>query len=355
MSSHRDRIATALAVIAALAACKGNSPARTDDVGSARGGSSAPAPAAATPAPGTPAPGTPAPPTAPTVTDRRTADVVFAGPKIDLPRQESFTLLDPGKGERAVLRYALATGTVAFLAQSSLKTRRLSQGAFTRPVELPLIRDGFAITIAAERPGVLALLPLTAGSDKPSLDADSYLIPWRSMLQSRRITVGFDDRGAFSSVVFNDDPTNTRSAQAKDELVQRLLTLIVPVPIEPVAPGASWRVVTILRQGPIYAKQTATFTLSSRSATSWNLHAKLQRVGEEQRISDPSVPGTTVDLIALFRVLEGDVEVDPRQPLIVGGSFAIESRLHVKVQTPGQATTEQIFEDTGTAAFSRQP
>jgi hypothetical protein len=346
MSSHHDRIA-ALAVIAALAACKGNSPAKTDN-GSAKGGSGA-AQAPATSPPGTPAPA---------VTDRRSGDVVFDEPKIDLPKQESFTLLDPGKGERAVLRYALAPGSVAFLAQSTLSTRRLSQGAFTKPVELPLIRDGFGVTVAAERPGVLAMLPLPAESATPSLDADSYLMPWRSMLQNRRITVSFDDRGGFSSVVFNDDPTNTRSAKAKDELVQRLLTLIVPMPVEPVAPGASWRVVTILRQGPVYAKQTATFTLTSRGATSWKLHAKLQRVGEEQRISEPSPPGTpttTVDLIALFRVLEGDIEVDPRQPLIAGGSFTIESRLHVKVHTPGMPTTEQIFEDTGTVAFSRQP
>jgi hypothetical protein len=338
MSSHRDRI-SALALIAALAACKDNSPANTGSGSAQRGSAAAQAPA-------------------PDGTDRRTADVVFEEPKLDLPKQESFTLLDPGKGERAVLRYALTPGSVAFLAESTLSTRRLSQGAFTKPLELPLIRDGFGITVAADRPGVLALLPLTAESAKPSLDADSYLMPWRSMLQSRRITLRFDDRGGFSSVVFNDDPTNTRSAKAKDELVQRLLTLIVPLPVEPVAPGASWRVVTILRQGPIYAKQTATFTLSARSATSWKLHAKLQRVGEEQRISEPSPPGTpatTVDLVALFRLLEGDIEVDPRQPLIVGGSLTIESRLHVKVHTPGQASTEQIFEDTGSAAFSRQP
>jgi hypothetical protein len=329
MSSHRDHMAAALAVIA-LFACKGDrAPAKTGDVGSAGGGSA---------------------------TDRRTADVVFEEPKLDLPKQESFTLLDPGKGDRAVLRYALAPGTVAVFAQSMLSTRRLSQGAFTKPLALPSIRDGFAVTNTAERPGVLALLPLPAEVAKPNLDADSYLMPWRSLLQNRRITVSFDERGGFSSIMFNDDPTNTRSAKARDELVQRLLALIVPVPVEPVAPGASWRVVTILRQGPIYAKQTATFTLTSRTETSWKLHARLQRVGEEQRISEPSMPGSTVDLVALFRLLEGDVEVDPRQPLVVGGSLTIESRMHVKLQMSGQpAPTEQIFEDTGTATFSRQP
>ena len=334
MSSRRDpHISAALAVLAALSACKGGSPPKTGDVAGSASASGAPSPA-----------------------ERRSANVVFDEPKIDLPRQESFTLLDPGKGEREVLRYALAPGTVAFLAQSTLQTRRLNQGAFTNPVKLPTIRDGFAITVAADRPGRLALLPLPAEAAAQSLDADSYLMPWR-LLQSRRITLNIDDRGAFSSIVFNDDPTNARSAQARDELVQRLLTLIVPVPVEPVAGGASWRVVTILRQGPIYAKQTATFTLTSRSSTGWKLHAKLQRVAEEQRISDSSLPSaTTVDLVALFRVLEGDVEVDPRQPLVVGGSLTIESRLHVKLQSPGQSVAqEQIFEDTGNAAFSRQP
>lgn len=354
MSSRRDpRIPpaawAALAAMAALWACKGGTPAKTDEVaGSAGSSSGAPSPAA-------PAPATV--PSQPTVTERRSANVVFDEPKIDLPRQEAFTLVDPGKGERAVLRYALAPGTVAFLAQTTLQTRRLNQGAFTNPVKLPAIRDGFAITVAAERPGRLALLPLPAEAATQSLDADSYLMPWRSLLENRRITVAVDDRGAFSSIVFNDDPSNARSAQARDELVQRLLTLIVPVPVEPVAAGASWRVVTILRQGPIYAKQTATYTLTSRTATGWKLHAKLQRVGEEQRITDPSMPSaTTVDLVALFRVLEGDVEVDPRQPLIAGGSLTIESRLHVKLQSPGQSVAqEQIFEDTGSAAFSRQP
>jgi len=344
MSSHRDpRTRAALAVIAALWACKGGSPAGKTDVG----GSAQPASGASTATV----------PTAPTVTERRSANVVFEEPKIDLPKQESFQLLDPGKGDRAVLRYSLAPGAVAFVAQTKLQTRHLDKGVFTTPIVLPAIRDGFGITFAADRPGQLALLPLPAQADAQSLDADSYLMPWRSMLQSRRITLAFDDRGAFSSVVFNDDPTNARSAQARDELVQRLLTLIVPLPVEPVAEGASWRVVTILRQGPIYAKQTATYTLTSRTATGWKLHAKLQRVGEEQRITDPSTPSaTTVDLVALFRLLEGDVEVDPKQPLIVGGSLTIESRLHVKVQSPGQSVAqEQIFEDTGKAAFFRQP
>ena len=58
-------------------------------------------------------------------------------------------------------------------------------------------------------------------------------------------------------------------------------------------------------------------------------------------------------LIAMFRLLEGDVDVDPQHPLMIGGSLAIESRLHVRLQTAKQPAAEQMFEDTGSAAFSR--
>jgi hypothetical protein len=362
MSSGRDRRATALAMIAgvtaALAGCKGESPAASTDgvAGSARAGSGAPPGSAAGQATSSPPV---APPPAPATTVRAGSNVIaFDEPKIDLPKQESFKLLDAGKGARAVLRYALAEGTTRFIAQATLSSRHLDRGAFTDPIALPMLRDGFAITVAGDRAGKLALLPLAGEAAAPSPDADAYLTPWRTLLQNRRITVAFDARGGFSAITFNDDPTTARSGKARDELVQRLLSLIVPLPVEPVGSGASWRVVTILRQGPAYAKQTATYTLTSRSPGSWKLHARLQRVGEEQRITDPALPaGTTADLLAMFRELEGDVEVEPTQPLIIGGSLAIESRLHVKLQAPGQSAaqaTEQIFEDTGTFALSRE-
>jgi hypothetical protein len=370
MSSGRDRRAAALAVVAgltaALAACKGGSPpASSDEVaGSARAASGAPpgsaAGSAAGPAAG-PATSSPpvAPPPAPTTTLRAGSNAIaFDEPKIDLPRQESFKLLDAGKSPRAALRYALAQGTTRFIAQATLSSRHLDHGAFTNPSALPAIRDGFAITVAGDRAGKLALLPLAGEAAAASPDADAYLTPWRTLLQNRRITVAFDDRGGFSAITFNDDATNARSGKARDELVQRLLLLIVPLPVEPVGAGASWRVVTILRQGPAYAKQTATYTLTARTPGGWKLHAKLQRVGEEQRITDPALPaGTTADLLAMFRELEGDIEVDPTQPLIIGGALAFESRLHVKLQAPGQSAaqaTEQIFEDTGTVALSRE-
>ena len=281
--------------------------------------------------------------------------IVIAPPAIDLPRLESFQLLDAGTGPKAVLRYQRAPGASSFLAQTTLASRHLEHGAFTPQVKLPAIRDGFAITVAAGQPGRLALRALPGEAATASPEAEAYLASWRKQLQNRRMTATVDDRGQVATVSFNDDPSGTRSAQARDDLIQRLLSTIVPLPLEPVSPGARWRVVTILKQGPAFAKQTATYTLLAAGAV-WKVHVKLQRVAEEQRLEDPSLPaGTTADLIAMFRAFEGDVEVDPKQPMITRGTLAIESRLHVKLTTAGQAAAqEQLFEDTGSVVLSHE-
>ena len=353
MSSRRDRtraVAAWFALSALLAGCK-------DDASPAHAGARAAAPPAAGSAapalPSAPLPSPLAPRPAPAPAPTRV--ITLDEPRLELPRRESLQLLDPGRGARSTLRYALAAGTMSVLVETRLSSRHLERDAFTRPTALPAIRDGFAITVAAGDSHQLSLRGLP-GEAAETPETRAYLAAWRALLQDRSITVAIDERGAFSAITFTDDPRGARSDKARDELVQRLLALIVPLPDEPVGVGASWRAVTILRQGPAYAKQTATYTLRARSARRWKLHAKLQRVGEEQRITDPSLPaGTTADLVALFRALEGDVDVDPARALIVGGSLTIESRLHVRLQPPGRAATEQIFEDTGTAVISHQP
>ena len=273
-------------------------------------------------------------------------------PPIVLPKQESFRLIAKGKGPKATLRYPPLAAQVEHRLETKLVSRQLEGAAFSKPVTLPPIRDGFLIQPIADKPLLFRPLAVALGGPTHPL-AEQYIASWKAKLQDRRISVALDVRGQLGAIIFNDDPANQRSGPAKDELVQRLLAMAVPVPTEPVAVGAKWDVVTVLRQGPIYVRQTGTYTLTSRTKTAWKLHVKLLRVAEEQRVTDPSLPkGVTADLIALFRVLEGDVEIEPHWPLVARGSYSIESRMHAKLQAPGQPAVEQITEDTGTVTFS---
>lgn len=359
MSRHRELI-----MIACVIGCGDHAPVRGHDAG-AVGSGSASVSGSAVPAAPTTTTITGGPHvtqyTAPTASDVIPLDE----PTLDLPKQEQFRLLDAGaKAGRAKLRYTLAAGTATYTTATTLTTRHLSDAPQAAPTSLGTIRDGFTVTIAAgpaRAEHKLALRALPADVQPANPDADGYLAPWRTLLQGRTLSVSVDDRGQFSAITFNDDPGNARSAQARNEMIQRLLATLVPLPAEPIAPGASWRVVTILRQGPAYAKQTATYTLVDKAPAAWKIHVKLQRVGEPQRLRDPGLPrGTTAELVGLFRELEGNVEVGPSVPWIATGSMTIESRLHARLtpagSTPGaEKTLEQVFEDTGTATFSRQP
>jgi hypothetical protein len=276
-------------------------------------------------------------------------------PAIKLPFEESARLLDAGKGARAPLRYQLAAGTRSYLTDTALATRRLD-GAAAAPHQLPTIRDGLAITVDAGQPGRLAIRALPGElRDGKDAEGDAYLATWKRLLEGRRLTLALDPRGALGAIAFGDDPADTRSEPARGELRQRLYATVVPLPLEPVGVGAHWQVVTVLRQGPLVVKQTADYTLTARTAARWTIQAHILRVGEEQQVDDPSLPaGATAELLALFRLLEGTLEVEPTAPLPVAGVLTIESRLHVRLTLPGQPPAEQVLEDLGKATLGVQ-
>ena len=351
----RTRACATLLGVATAAACR--DPV-APDTGAGSGATRAVAPGAIAPLDAAAS----APEPAPVARGART--IVLPEPAIVLPQQESFQLLAPGRGRRAILRYRVIPGTTIVTARTVLASRQLAHGVFTPPAQLPAIRDGFAIAIsgAADR---VTLRALVADAAAQNPETAAYLATWRRELEGRQITLAIDDRGGFGAIAFSDDPSGARSARARDELTDRLLSRIAPLPTEPVGLGARWRVVTILRQGPAVAKQTATYTLVARGAAGWKLHLALQRVAEQQAIIDPTLPpGTTAELIALFRSLEGEIEIDPRLPLVAGGSLTVESRLHARVSPPAASPqpaasplptlqSDQMFEDTGRVNFAR--
>jgi hypothetical protein len=273
--------------------------------------------------------------------------------QLDLPRQESLTVLDAGTGDKTELRYRWDNEEApTFVAETQLTTRHLEKGALSEPAVLPAIRDGFVLNAITDHADGFALRAVDATAVKDTPETDAYLGTWRTLLQRRRITIEVDAHGQLGKITFMDDPGNARGWKAHDELAQRLLSTVVPVPDKPVGAGATWKVVTILRQGPVYAKQIATYKLLSRGAT-WKVHAHLERVAEQQRFVDDTLPkGVTADLQALVRILDGDLEVDPAHPLVIGGEMSLESRLHVQLSAANQPTTEQILEDTGHVVFS---
>lgn len=285
-----------------------------------------------------------------------TRDVPLDEPVVALPRQDSFALLGAGAAPRAPLRYRLASGVATYQVVTQIATRHIgADAAWTAPLALPTIRDGFQIST---QPTNLQLRPLPLAIDGTATpDVEQATALWRTAIADHRAHADIDDRGQLANVYFNDDPATKTSGPARDELVQRLLATVVPVPAEPIGKGASWRVVTVLRQGGAYIKQTATYTLTGVAKAGWTVDVALDRVGEQQRIPLPGGggPGSAasyVELVALVRHVRGTLAIDPTHP-IGTGKLATDATVHARIVAG--TTVEQLVEDTGTSELTTLP
>ena len=270
-------------------------------------------------------------------------------PVVALPRLDSFTVLDEGKGVKHALRYQAPAGSETYKAVTKLGSRRLAKGTWSAVTEMPPITDGFTVSGAGpSKP--LVVRALKAETAKPMPEAEAYLSTWRG-IEGRIIQLELDPRGQIGAIAFADDPTGARSAAARDELVQRLLLTVVPLPDKPVGVGAKWQVVTVLRQRPAVVKQTATYTLKELGDKVWKIDAKILRVAEEQVVSDPALPaGALADIVALVRDVHGTLAVSPAR-VFPQGTLDVSSTLHVRLGVAQRDLQEQILEDTGTVTL----
>lgn len=254
--------------------------------------------------------------------------------------------MSPGEAPHAIARYALASRETTFGVITQLASRRLAGTAWGERVTLPEITTTFVMSAAArDRIVGRAVAAEVAGGATP--ETEQYVAGWNA-IAGRRVVIALDDRGQLGKISFPDDPAGTTSEAATDDLAQRLLGTLVPLPEEPIGVGASWRVVTILRQRPAVVKQTATYKLVKRTESAWTIDVDIARIGEAQTLLDPAIPaGTSIELVNLVRKLRGTIEIDPVAPFGVG-ELAVESTMHLRVQAKARGAAEEILEDTGT-------
>lgn len=275
-------------------------------------------------------------------------------PALRLPFRESFTLKSAGAAPREPARYALRAEERRYTVTAELRGRSLQGGAAAAPVQAPRFHETFAIR---------ALPPATTGGrlrwrgEPIRVDGDAgaarpYVARWQELLAGRRAQLDLP-RDAPWTIVFAEDPLQRDSQPEIEELTQRLLGYVVPLPDEAIGRGARWTVVTVLRQGGAAVKQTAKYELLERAGGRLTLAVDLRRVAEEQRVARPGLPeGSALDLVAMFRAVTGRVEVDLGAPLPVRGELEIEVRTHQRLRQASGAITEAIDEDLGTMSLT---
>lgn len=286
----------------------------------------------------------------------------LAEPPIALPLRESFTVDDAGEAPRRKLRYALGASARRYTVAAKLTARSFT-GTAAQPtaVDIPPFRERF--TVQVERPPGGAGQPARWSwrGEPIAIDGDAtaaapYVLRWRQLLANRNATFSLDDRALPREITFAEDPLREHSGPEREELTQRLLGQLVPLPLEPVGTGARWTAVTVLRQGFAVVKQTARYHLVAAEGDRLTLAVDLRRVAEEQLVDLPDVPpGAQVELVALFRATTGTVTVELGAALPVRGELTIEARAHQRLTAAGGQVSELITEDLGALDLSSEP
>lgn len=267
-------------------------------------------------------------------------------PAISLPNEMSFTLLEPGTGARASLRYQLASAAERELASATKVTTRTNfAGEWKDAVTLPAMRDGFGVSTSSDVVHLRGLEATVDDGDAGAVtQARRYMARARGLLEKRRADAFVDARGRLQRVALLGVPAQTRS-DVVDEITQRWLSVAVPLPEEPVAVGARWRVVTALRASDIIVKQTVTYRLAAADATTWTIEITAERIGERQMVPT-GVPDSEGELLGLKRTLEGRVVVGRNDPLPLRGKLSSETVIHVRLKSKDQVV-EALSEDKG--------
>ncbi len=249
----------------------------------------------------------PSPPRVVEIPERDTLrQVELPEPEIALPRQLAFEVIELGQGKRQPLQYAFTSGPARLVTRTQLTSRELRDGTWHDPTKQP-----------SQPSELVATIDGSGGISVRAASADAEL------------ALTLDARGQLAGFP-------TRDASAED-VAQRLLATIVPVPDQEIGVGARWRVVTALRQQGVVLRQTATYTLVSRGKARWKIDVDIQRLAEPQRLGD-------IELVAIVRRLRGTFEIDPSVPFPQTGTLAVESTVHAR----SRGGAENIVEDTGT-------
>ncbi|MBK9031494.1 MAG: hypothetical protein IPL61_09190 [Myxococcales bacterium] len=281
-------------------------------------------------------------------------------PHPPMPQELRTTVLETGDPPRTVRRYLTTPAPERTLTvRAAITVHGYRDGAWYGPTELPAITDGFGISVEAGASPTLVLRGLegTVADAAPAIRAstDDVTARWRVLLERRRVAIAADARGRLGPITFVDDPDRKRADDelATDELVQRWLALAVPWPDEPIGPGARWRVVTLLRVGGAYFKQTATYKLAAVEGDRHTVEVDLTRLAERQLLDVPGLPaGATAELIGIVRSVKGTVVVTSVAPLPLSGELTSTQSTHAQFHLGPGAPIDEVTDDRATLTLT---
>ena len=255
-------------------------------------------------------------------------------------------LLQPGTEPRQALHLHPKAGdkqALSLILKIGMSTK---VGATEAPsMKIPSITMSLEGTVKEVSPQGDIAYELKMG--EPTLAEDSSVMPQiaaalksaLSVMKNSSSTGTMSAHGVNKAVDFKVGAGGTpQDRQMLDQLKDSLSILEVPLPDEPVGPGAKWEMNRRVNAQGIKLDQTQTFELVSIEGEQLTLKSTLSQRAGSQKISSPNMPSAKVDLNSLKANGTVNITVDQTRFLPVAGNSAVHTET---VMAMGAAAQKQ--------------
>jgi hypothetical protein len=155
-------------------------------------------------------------------------------------------------------------------------------------------------------------------------------------LAGTAISLSISSRGeVISADASLPDNLDAAAASTFEQLVDQARSLTVPLPEEPVGPGARWEVTETARVSGVEVTQTAHYRLRSVRGPQLRLAVTLEQHAGRQTITDPST-GTKIELLSSRATGSGSSSISLDKP------FPRSTSIHIKVDQRLRAEGKSI-------------
>ncbi|HWM87825.1 MAG TPA: hypothetical protein VNO33_18350 [Kofleriaceae bacterium] len=283
----------------------------------------------------------------------READDVAPAPSVTL------TVLENGREPRTALRYP-AEPTPAHKMSLTLRLAMKMEvpGSPVPPVTMPGLRLMLDIESARAGPSALKYAFTVSDADLTSTDSAHP-----SLLAEMRKGVGALVGASGHLIV---EPRGLRSELALalpagigQELSQFMNSarlaigqMVVPLPAEPVGPGAKWEAVEVVSQDGISVREKTYFELVALEGPRALIRTQTVQSADKQRAALPGLPdGVSAEVVSLRGSGAGEIELDLRR--LVPGNASEEVKTDVSFVVR-QGKTERAMSLTANSGLEIQ-
>ncbi len=261
-------------------------------------------------------------------------------------------LLQAGGEQRQALRLKPEVGAKQSLNLNFKMAMEVKMGAVQPPAtKIPAIDIPMELTVKAVADNGDITYELVMG--EPSIVEETGIAPqvmeaMKASLTGLKGSSGtgrISDRGLTLAWDLKTAGADPQSKQLMDQMKDWLANIALPLPEEPVGPGARWEAKTPLKSQGIAINQTATYELVSLEGSQVTIKSSVTQSAGSQKIQNPTMPGMPLDLIKMTGTGAGDSTMDLAKAFPVTVTAKSRSELTMSMTMGGQKQAMSMKND----------